>query len=106
MSAATSDLLALGVPVVTTMASAGPPSDAVQIVDDQLDDLAGTLAGAVAALLDDDDTWRRASADAVRRAGAWTFDDVADALLDWLDRVDGLAPGTIERCGPPAADRH
>ncbi len=106
MSAATADLIALGVPVVTTMASAGPPSDAVQIVDDRLDDVAVALAATVGRLLDDDVAWRRASTDAVQRASAWTFDHVAAALLDWLDRADDLVPGTIERCGPAAADRH
>jgi glycosyltransferase involved in cell wall biosynthesis len=113
MSAATGDLLSLGVPVVTTMHSAGPPSEAVQIVDDHDDGHDGhdreqvaALAAAVAGLLDDDAAWRRASADAVQRAGAWTFDDVADALLGWLDRTDELPPGTIERCGPATALRH
>jgi glycosyltransferase involved in cell wall biosynthesis len=40
---------------------------------------------------------RAASTDAIERAGRWTFDDVASALLDWLDDVDQLEPTAIRR---------
>lgn len=98
MSAAVGDLLALGIPVVTTMATAGPPSAGVRVVDPD----AGVIAAALDVLLADDDAWTTASADALSRAARWTFDDVAATLLDWLERVDDLPPGTVERRGPAA----
>ena len=53
---------------------------------------------AISPLLDDD-TWAAASADAIARAERWTFDDVAAALLAWLDDVDDL-PATTVRVHP------
>lgn len=98
MSGAVTDLLAAGVPTVTNLATAGPASPGVRLVDLDPD----AIAAALEPLLVDDDEWSAGSADARRRAGAWTFDDVAAALLAWLDRVDGLAPGTVEHVGPVA----
>ena len=103
MSAAVADLLAHGVPTVTNLSTAGDPSPGLQVV--RLDP-AG-LADALAPLLVDDTAWAEASIDAIARAAAWTFDDVAAALLQWMDEVDSLAPDTIQRVGPGHSDpRH
>lgn len=96
MSAAVGDLIARGVPTVTNLATAGRSSVGLQVVG--LDP--GQLADALAPLLTDDRRWAEASEDALARARAWTFDHVADALLDWLDRVDELDPSTVHRVGP------
>jgi glycosyltransferase involved in cell wall biosynthesis len=95
MSAATADLLAHGVPTVTTMVTAGASSPGLQVAPAD----AGALAAAVTALLDDP-AWTAASADALARAAAWTIDDVARALVAWLDEADGLPTGTV-RIAPP-----
>lgn len=98
MSAAVTDLVAAGTPTVTTLATALPASPGLQVVDLRADD----LATAVLPLLDDDSAWMIASEDARRRATSWTFDDVAVALVAWLDDVDALDAGAIRRCGPAA----
>ena len=90
MSAAITDLLAHGIPTVTTLATAGPSSAGLQVVAADPD----VLAASITALLDDD-TWSAASTDALDRAARWTFDDVARALLAWLDEADDLPPGTV-----------
>ena len=90
MSAAVTDLLAHGIPTVTTLTTAGASSPGLQVVAAEPD----RLAAAVASLLDDAG-WSAASADALDRAAAWTFDDVATALLSWLDEADHLSPGTV-----------
>jgi glycosyltransferase involved in cell wall biosynthesis len=90
MSASVTDLLAHGIPTVTTLTTAGTSSPGLQVVAADPD----LLASAITPLLDDD-TWRRASADAVDRAAGWTFDDVAAALLAWLEQCDGLQPGAV-----------
>jgi glycosyltransferase involved in cell wall biosynthesis len=95
MSAAITDLLAHGIPTVTTLATAGPPSPGLRVVDPDPD----RLAGEVAALLDDD-VWGTASADALERASRWTFDDVAAALMRWLEESGELAPGTVRHASP------
>jgi glycosyltransferase involved in cell wall biosynthesis len=99
MSGAITDLLAAGVPTVTNLATAGPGSLGLRLVEPE----PAAVAAALEPLLLDDEAWRAASADARARAGAWTFDDVAAALLDWLDRAGDLAPGTVERAGPGSA---
>jgi glycosyltransferase involved in cell wall biosynthesis len=96
MSAAVADLVAHGVPTITNLTTVGPASPGMQIVG--LD--AALLADALAPLLVDDAAWAEASIDAIARAGAWTFDDVAAALLDWLADVDTLEPDTVRRVGP------
>ena len=93
MSAAVSDLLSHGVPTVTTMNSAGPPSAGVRITG--LD--VARLAAEIVPLLTEDALWSTASADALKRAQGWTFDDVAIALVEWLNLVDQLEPGEIHR---------
>jgi glycosyltransferase involved in cell wall biosynthesis len=91
MSAAIADLVAHGIPTVTTLATAGPSSPGLTVVDRDAD----RIARAIAPLLVDDDAWRVASADALHRASQWTFDDVASALLDWIEDADGLPAGTV-----------
>ena len=104
MSAAVVDLLAHGVPTVTNLSTAGPSSPGLRVVDLDVD----ALVAAISTLLTDDAAWVLASADALSRAAAWTFDDVARELLRWLDDVDDLDPATIRRVGPslasPASD--
>jgi hypothetical protein len=96
MSAAVTDLVALGVPTVTTLATAGPSSPGLQVVDHDIDTIVSTLGP----LLTDDDVWNAASSDAAARARLWGFDHVAHSLLTWLADVDELEPSTIRRCPP------
>jgi glycosyltransferase involved in cell wall biosynthesis len=95
MSAAVTDLLAHGIPTVTTLGTAGESSPGLQVID--ADPV--RLASAITPLFDDD-TWTTASADALDRAARWNFDDVVDALLDWLDEADSVASGTVRHAGP------
>lgn len=95
MSAAIGDLVAHGVPTVTNLQTAAPSSDGLRVVPTAA--TAGVLAAAMVDLLTDDTAWSSASRDALARATSWTFHDVARALLDWLDDVDGLAPDAIRR---------
>ncbi len=90
MSAAITDLVAHGIPTVTTLVTAGPSSPGLTVTEPTVD----ALVAAITPLLDDD-AWAAASADAIARARSWTFDDVATALLAWLDDVDDLDPTTI-----------
>jgi len=92
MSAAITDLLARGVPTVTTLQTAGPSSAGLQVVAFDADAVADAIRN-----LFDDEVWTAASVDARDRAAAWTFDDVAGVLLQWLDDVEGLDPATIRR---------
>jgi glycosyltransferase involved in cell wall biosynthesis len=90
MSAAVTDLLAHGVPTVTTLSTVGASSPGLQVV--QADP--GLLAGAISSLFDDD-AWSSASTDALDRAARWTFDHVARAVIGWLDVSGDLPPGTV-----------
>lgn len=99
MSAAVADLMAHGIPTVTTMSTAGPSSAGLRLVDLDVDE----IVDAVVRLLSDDEHWRSGSSDALARAASWTFDDVARELLRWLDDVDDLDPATIRRVGPSLA---
>jgi glycosyltransferase involved in cell wall biosynthesis len=94
MSAAVTDLLAHGIPTVTTLATAGPSTPGLRVVEAAAD----ALVAAIEPLLGDDE-WERSSADALARAGRWTFDHVAEALLAWLDDAAGLPPATVRRAG-------
>jgi glycosyltransferase involved in cell wall biosynthesis len=100
MSAAITDLLARGVPTVTTLATAAPASAGLTVVEP----VAASIAAGIRPLLDDD-TWTAASKDAIARAEAWTFDDVAAALVAWLDQVDDLPPSTVRQASVPLASR-
>ncbi len=90
-SAAITDLLAAGVPVITNMASHAPGSSGLRLVDAE----PGSVAAEIDALIGDPIEWRTAAADARERASAWSFDDVADALSRWLDDVPDLSSGTV-----------
>lgn len=98
MSGAIAGLVAAGTPTVTTLETASPSSPGLRVVDATVDD----VVDAMLPLLEDDAAWSAASADAMARASRWTFDDVASALLGWLDDVDDLEPTAIRRCGPAA----
>lgn len=100
MSAAIADLMAHGVPVVTNMSSAGEPSPGLRVLPANADPT--QIAAAIRPLLDDDDRWRDAHADARGRSAAWTFDHLATVLLEWLRDADGLPAGTVRRAGPQA----
>jgi glycosyltransferase involved in cell wall biosynthesis len=100
MSAAITDLLARGVPTVTTLTTAAPASAGLTVVEP----VAASIAAGIRPLLDDD-TWTAASNDAIARAEAWTFDDVAAALVAWLDEVDDLPPSTVRHASVPLASR-
>ena len=100
MSAAITDLLALGIPTVTTLETAAPTSAGLTVAEPT----AASIASCIRPLLGDD-TWAAASNDAIARAEAWTFDDVAAALLTWLDEVDGLPPSTVRHAASPLASR-
>jgi glycosyltransferase involved in cell wall biosynthesis len=90
MSAAITDLLAHGIPAVTTLATAGPSSPGLRVLRPDSDQLASAISS-----LFDDDTWSAASADALDRAARWTFDDVAQVVTAWLDVSEELPPGTV-----------
>ena len=96
MSAAVADLVAHGTPTITTLTTAGPSSPGLRVVGHDPDAIAAELLP----LLTDDRLWLAASSDALARAGAWTFDDVAATLLDWLRDADELPATTVRRAGP------
>jgi glycosyltransferase involved in cell wall biosynthesis len=99
MSGAVADLQAAGVPTVTTLATAPDTGPGLQVVALDPD----LVVAAVAPLLDDDTAWSTASDDALARAAAWTYDDVARALVAWLSVADELPAGTVQRSGPRSA---
>ena len=94
MSAAVTDLLAHGIPTVTTLTTAGPSTPGLRVVEAA----PAALVSAIEPLLADDE-WERSSADALARAGRWTFDHVAEAVLAWLDDAADLPPATVRRVG-------
>ena len=81
MSAVIADFQSRGIPVVTTLPSAGPGGLGLTVVAPH--STATQLSAALAPLLDDDE-WRRQAAGAATRAAAWSYDDVADTLQWWL----------------------
>lgn len=101
MSGPIVDCSSAGTPVITNLRSAGPTTEGVQVIDhtDRIV-LAQGLADAAVALLSDDVAWTTASRRARRRAADWQFDDVADALVRWLEEWRDHAPGTVVRGGP------
>ncbi len=99
MSAAINDLVARGVPTVTTLQTAGPTSSGLRLVEPSV----AAIVEAIRPLLIDDDEWRNASADAIDRAMRWSFDDVSGALLGWLRDVPRLPGPTVRRISAPLA---
>ncbi len=94
MSAVVTELVARGIPTVTTMTTAGESSPGLRVVGAD----PAEIADAVRPSLVDDVAWAAASADALARAASWTVDDVAAALLSWLDEVE-----RSERAGPTSS---
>ena len=91
MSAAITDLIAHGIPTVTTLVTAGPPSPGLTVTEPTVD----ALVAAITPLLDDD-TWavgvgrRTCSRRDVGRSTTWPLH-----CSNWLDDVDDLDPATI-----------
>jgi glycosyltransferase involved in cell wall biosynthesis len=83
MSAVITELHSRGVPVVTNLPSAGPPSPGLIVLDP--DCSAAEVGDALLPLLTDDVLWTEASAAARSQASRWGFGDVAAALWHWLD---------------------
>lgn len=82
MSAAVLELVTAGVPTVTNLVTMTPDSPGLRVIPGTDDD---RLVAALLPLLIDDEAHRAARADALARAAAWSFADVADRLCDWLD---------------------
>jgi len=104
MSAAINDLVARGIPVITSMATHTPvPDGGLAIVDiDGMsdDDAARVVAESIRTLLDNDQAWRSASTAAVDHARTWTFRDVAERLAGWTTECSTRARGSVEIVGP------
>ncbi len=83
MSAAVNELVALGVPTVTNLVTMGDSSPGLIVHPAATD---ADLANHVRILLADDAAWERARLDAIVRARAWGFPEVAACLIDWLIR--------------------
>lgn len=96
MSAAVTELLSAGVPVITTLRTHGSTGDGLVVIDDQAD-LDDRLVAALGDLLDDPNHWRQQCEGARERAARWGFADVAMALRTWLLASAELPPGTVRR---------
>lgn len=81
MSAAVTDLVALGVPTVTNLATMGRSSPGLVVLPDATDD---DLVAALTPLLVNDRHFSAARRDAIDRADAWGFANVAAGLAGWL----------------------
>ncbi len=82
MSAAVTDLVALGLPTVTNLATMGRSSLGLTVIPDATDD---QLIDALAPLLTDNERFDAARLDALGRADAWGFGDVAKGIIDWVE---------------------
>ncbi|MFM8945588.1 MAG: glycosyltransferase [Actinomycetota bacterium] len=104
MSAAVNDLVARGIPVITSMRTHAIIADGgLDVVDiDELPDdrAARVVTESIRPLLDDDEAWRRASAAAREQARTWGFGDVANRLAAWLTDYSSRPPGSVEIAGP------
>jgi glycosyltransferase involved in cell wall biosynthesis len=94
MSAAVTELLAAGVPVITTLRTHGTGGDGLVVIDD-VPDLDDRLAAAVRSVLGDPAGWRGQCQAARERASDWGFGDVAASLATWLHASAELRPGTV-----------
>ena len=99
MSAAVNDLVARGIPVVTSMYSHESIADGglrhVSLAGSD-DEVVSGLVTAVSSLLDDDRAWRVASEANIRHATSWRFADVARRVAAWLDESTMLPAGHVE----------
>jgi len=89
MSASVTELVARGIPVVTSLSTHAPGGPGLQIID-------GTAAPEVLDALDP--WWSRAEWDAASHwcrstASAYPPSTVAERLVAWLDEADSVAPG-------------
>lgn len=104
MSAAINDLVARGVPVITSMATHAPIAErglvALRIDDLSDHDAAVVVAEAVRPLLDDHTQWSAASAACVNHAAGWGFAEVADRVATWLAEYSTRPRGSVEIAGP------
>lgn len=98
MSAAVADLIARGIPVVTTLTTTSIYGAAATVMP--ADTSAADLATVIRPLVEDDAAWQRAASAAITLADAWTFDALAATLTNWLGRVDDLPSGTVEVIRP------
>ena len=96
MSAVIADFQSRGIPVVTTLPSAGPGGLGLNVLAPGC--TAAQLSAALAPLLDDDE-WQRQAAGAAKRAASWSYDDVAEALQWWLS-VGASASSGLTVVGP------
>ena len=96
MSGVIADFQSMGVPVVTTLPSAGPGGLGLAVLAPN--STADQLGAALAPLVDDDE-WRRQAAGATHGAASWSYDDVAEALRWWLS-VGASASSGLTVVGP------
>ena len=103
MSSAVNDLVARGIPVVTSLATHEPIGDGALVhvnIDGRSDkEAARVVAEAVRPLLDDDQLWQRASTAGSSRAREWRADDVARRLTQWLTESPRRLRGSVEIAG-------
>ncbi len=83
-SAAVTDALARGIPVISDVGS----SQALSVSE---------IGALLQQLLVDDAAWGVASAEATKKARSWTFTDLSNALTLWVDRSHHLGAATIHQ---------
>lgn len=83
-SAAVTDLLARGIPVVSDI-GASSELTVSEIIEQ------------TRPLIEDESAWVTASTAAVATASSWTFADVGAALINWVDRSQDLGAATIHQ---------
>ncbi len=94
MSAAITELLAAGVPVITNMTTHHNGGDGLIRIGNGLD-IGTLLADRLRVLIRDPKQLAMHSAAAQRAASKWTFDDVASSLHNWLTLQQTCAMGSI-----------
>ena len=83
-SAAVTDALARGIPVISDVGA----SQALSV---------SAIGSLLQPLLDDQAAWAVASVEATKKARSWTFTDVCNALTLWVDRSHQLEAATIHQ---------
>jgi glycosyltransferase involved in cell wall biosynthesis len=86
-SAAVTDALARGIPVISDVGA----SQALSV---------SAIGAILQPLLEDEAAWVVASAEATKKAQSWTFADVGNALALWVDRSHQLGAATIHQAIP------
>ena len=82
MSAAVTEMVSFGIPTITDLATMAPSSPGLVVVPNASD---AEVSELLWRLLVDDHAWHRAHLDAHARAQAWSFGDVAQHLVEWLN---------------------